>query len=590
MTKPLFPASHVRLPTSMRTDDVGATGGPQAKQVGAEVKGTPGAPANDNDADVFGRTPADTPTTLPTHGGTPSKTGAVHLRMGQSSSTLSTMGSRLAQLGRKLTASLLPPPGSEKRKVVQSVVAAGFMFVFSLAPQAQTIYVNVNGAKVTSAEYIGAKQAAANANEAFIAIKPKGLEAEFQRAEAGGEFRKFIVSGHSGGTWVTGRDDEGSNSLSLAEVQGMTQRFPAAAAKVELFFGMACNIGTEAHSRHWMSLFPNAKALVGFDHIGPSTTRQAAKDVLVKVDHELSKVDFSKLDRDKALKLGERLSKLPGVNQTEFAIRLRANDGTTVFYSKLNKPTDVTLQRDITAGLRDTAFLPYLEARSGFENPPTGHGSDNPVRQFYNASHDLLSSMTREAERVGNHNIADEPAYQAAEADKEKALKLVYFHTLLANAEVAQRPMINEAMAELASYGLHVTMPKLQSMTRAEVIGWSKGDVFRRYHLNDWNHRHRADIAVVEGFLASKGSDVKVPTFTRNEYAAAVMFHRQDTALKEHAAPAEVMAALTRLKQSVEAPAGQAKVNALQDFLQKGLVDLEPEMIPVNWITDEPRS
>lgn len=481
-----------------------------------------------------------------------------------------TAGARMALLGVDLD--------KIRRFTIRAAVAA--MVGLATLPVtfdtsvAQTVYVNVNGATTTSPEYRGAAAAARDHHEPFIAVGPTQLESVLQDVESGkSTLRKLVPSGHSSGLWFSGT----SGSLGFDDVKNLSSKYPKAFSEVQLFFTMSCNAGTEENSRQWMALFPNAHALVGFDHIAPASDKAAAGTVLTDVDRELSKVDFTKLTRDDAVKLAKRLSQMPGVSETEFAIRLRTNDGSTVYFSKLNQQTPLASARDLVDQLRPAAFTPFLD---GSVEPPVDHEGNTPLRQFYNASQDLLNALGRDA-------ATDVQAYAQAQHEKEAALKLIYFDVVLKNVELHMRDRMNAASAELAQHGVTLTIPKLTSRKQA-LAAAQQLDNLPAYALAGFAQKNAAAIAVVDPWLQKlPGSMDNSSLTTVNEKMSdarlsslIVRLSHLDTA----GAPADVQQAAQQLAAQLASPRAPV-VLELQKFFDDGLVSLQDNVFPPDWIT-----
>jgi hypothetical protein len=454
---------------------------------------------------------------------------------------------------------------------------------------AQTVFVNVNGAKVTQAEVMGAKTAARQAGESFTMVRPGELAGVLEQANApDGKLRKLVVSGHSSGLWISGSDEVGSHSLGFDDMQKHASAYPSAFAKVQSFFAMACNVGTEENSRQWMTLFPNANAVVGFDNIGPASDKAAAGAVLALVDAELQKVNFKTLTRDGAMLLGRRLSNLPGVNVTEFAIRLKANDGSSVYFSKKNKPTSLTTAQDLVSQLRTSAFTPYFDAATPqFARPPAEHGANNPLRAFYNATQSLLNALGREITASGQ-NPAQDTRYQEVEADKEAALRLIYFDVVQQNAEFHMRPRFDAVIKELQASGVPFEIPKLTRLTRTETVEIGKKlAALGNYTWSDFATKYGGDIAEVNAWVAKHESGpIQLEHVKPDlaEWQLNIVNDRLDAVLSSAEAPAAVKEAAGRIKEALKSKPSE-NFSAVLRLFEDGLTKLTHTAFPADWVT-----
>jgi hypothetical protein len=547
----------------------------------ASATSAPSATTSPTDANVpfatnhdqFGSTPGNAGALATATAGKASTTAQIAALRSLSSSKQSpakTAGARMAMLG----ISLDKVRRFTIRAAVAAAVGAAILPVTINHSIADTVYVNVNGATTSSPEYRGAAQAARDHHEPFIAIGPNQLESVLKDVESGKvTLRKLVPSGHSSGLWFSGT----GGSLGFDDVKSLSTKYPKAFSEVQLFFTMSCNAGTEENSRQWMALFQNAHALVGFDHIAPASDRSAAGTVLTDVDRELSKVDFTHLTRDDATKLAKRLSQMPGVSETEFAIRLRTSDGNTVYYSKLNTETPLAAARDLADQLRPSAFTPYLD---GTLEPPVDHEGNTALRQFYNASQDLLNAL-------GRDDANDIQAYAEAQHEKEAALKLIYFDVVLKNVELHMRDRMNAASSDLAKHGVTLTIPKLTSRKEALAVA-QQLDALPAYALADFTTRNAAAIALVDPWLQ------KAPGAMDNTSLASVNEKMSDARLSSMitrlshldaaGAPADVQQAAQALSAQLASPRAPV-VEELRQFFDDGLVNLKDNVFPPDWIT-----
>jgi hypothetical protein len=480
-------------------------------------------------------------------------------------------------------------------QLLKAAVIATLLFFGATAPHeisARTLHVNVNGVAATSAEILGAKKAADHVKEPFTTVKPPELPSVLEQAnQPDGKLRKLILSGHSSGLWLSGRDGNETYGLSHDEMKAYAERYPSAFAKVQFLFAMACKTGTEEYSRQWMQLFPKLYALVGFDDLAPFSHRPAAGAVLIAVDAELQKVDWKNLNREGAKRLAVHLSQLPGVKQTEFSVRLRIKDGTNFFYSKKNQPTSLSAAKDLVNQHRATGFEPWLEATDArFADPPADHGPTNPVRPFYNASHTLLSSVGRELIRKGEDPVKD-PLYQATETDKEIALRLIYWHVVVQNAEFHKRPLINTVLQQFKERDVALEIPNLTTLTRAQIVKLSfKLERLGNYTLNNFASRHAADLDIINAHLN------QVPNSTPL-YIGDIEPHYPDWKCDQMATHIRVIINADDTPDVVK-QAGQRMIDGLkqtpsaefvelQRLFNDGLVRLNSELIPPQWVTTE---
>jgi hypothetical protein len=238
--------------------------------------------------------------------------------------------------------------------------------------------------------------------------------------------------------------------------------------------------------------------------------------------------------------------------------------------------------RDRFEQLQQSAFLPYLESRAGFEKLPTTHGDENPIRQFYNASQNLLSAMSRDLAAVGVDPSMD-VAYGSVAAQKEQALKLIYFPTLMANVEFHRGTRIDSLRRTLFDDGYLVNIPRVSTMTRADVARVAT-ELSALGVPRDWQKHHKADIAVVRAELYRLGQgpwklDVTEASAAQEaESTKHVLLWVANNS--EMATP--LRAAANRLLSSLQTPASATELLKTMTELR----DLAPTL-PGDWVTTE---
>jgi hypothetical protein len=460
---------------------------------------------------------------------------------------------------------------------------------------AQTLYVNVNGAKQTSAEVLGAKAIAARAKVPFVMVGVDGLEDALAKAnEPDVDWFDLILSGHSAGENIAGENPDGGNTLMQSEVARLLALYPEAAKKVRVFYGMACSVGTEENSRTWMRLFPNLKALVSFDTRGPKYDKPAAGEVLKRVDAELAKVDWGSLTKDGAVALAKRMSKLPVINSLEISFRLRVGktdeglpDGTTVFASKKYKATPLAEARDRFNQLRANNFEPYLAADGErYANPARSLGPDNPIRIFYNAAQDLLNALGRTLVAEGQDPQKD-LLYQAVLADKESAIRLIYFDRVARNVEVNVRPKFDALVADLAKFGVKLEIPNLTKLSRHQIVALSDAlhNVENKYPLTGFSERHSADIATISRHRSEK----QQPAIKFHMVEPSLNFSTRQQIAEElfamvgdEEAPPAVKEAAARVGDGVKREAAP-ELEVVRNMFHNVLVNLDHKAFPDHW-------
>ena len=322
---------------------------------------------------------------------------------------------------------------------------------------ADTVFLDHNDAPM---EIKVARELAASKGEPFVLVRPDqtSLDSLFARAERGEvNIRHLILSGHSNGMTVWGEGQNGEHhQTSFDQMQAFQGKYPKAFAQVQHVTFMSCYAGSAGNSASWGGIFTNARAISGFHAYGPSKTQPAAQKMLRNTELAMRTLEGKgRLSPQQALVMAKQIAQKPGSNVTNFGIRL---DG--VHYGLGVKTTSVERAMDLVEGLDAQAFMPYFEARPGFESPPTNH-SRSELRDFYNALHGL-----------GNALPADHPDRPVLTERIDQTIRLIYFDAIAAKFSVAHHDVIDAAAKEaIANPGLGISIPAdLSTLSRAQIV------------------------------------------------------------------------------------------------------------------------
>jgi hypothetical protein len=173
--------------------------------------------------------------------------------------------------------------------------------------------------------------------------------------------------------------------------------------------------------------------------------------------------------------------------------------------------------------------------------------------------------------------------------EKERALRLMEYPVILQNAEHYKRPLINSVVAELASFGVTLNVPKLHTLTRTQVRALAKQiDEMGEYPLTKFADKHQADIAVVSKHFADTNAANAVDF---SEVTPAIYDWKKGNAIEiltklagNTAAPNGVRASAQRLATAMSVAPSKA-FEELRNIFVEGLDKLEPEHVPFEWFT-----